>query len=309
MQSQIKSTNVRAYIYNFPTKRSHSMKAVAFAAPTVEEPKPGPDLAAIKTRQQATWASGDFARVAATIVYPAEQLAESADLQAGWRVLDIATGSGNAAIAAARRGCEAVGVDYVPALLERGRLRAKTELVDVEFVEGDAEKLPFPDASFDAVLSIYGVMFAPNQHKAASEMARVCRPRGTIALASWTPEGFIGETFRLFSGYVPPAPGLTPPVQWGNESHLRTIFGSTIRSITSTVRTMIFRYPDAATNVEFFRRYYGPTLKLFQAVGEAKEAQLTRDLEALANKYDRNRNPCGPVAIAADYLETIITRA
>ena len=285
------------------------MKAVAFAVPTPEAPKPGPDFPAIKVRQQATWASGEYARVAARIVYAAEQLAENASLQAGWNVLDVATGSGNLALAAARRGCHVVGLDYVPALLERGRLRARSELLDIEFVEGDAENLPFPDASFDAVMSIYGVMFAPNHARAAAEMARVCRPGGTIALASWTPEGFIGDTFRLFSTYVPPAPGLTPPVQWGNESHLQAIFGQAIRSISSTVRTYIFRFPSAAANVEFFRSYYGPTLKLFQAVGEDRQADLTRDLESLANRYDRNKNPGGPIAITAEYLETVITRA
>src|SRR5436309_13871235 len=179
-----------------------------------------PDLAAIKQRQQQTWASGDFAVVAARIVLVAEQLCDSADLHAGWRVLDVATGSGNAAIAAARLGCAAVGVDYVPALLERGRERAAAEHLDVRFVEGDAEDLPFPDASFDAVLSIYGVMFAPDHRRAAPELARVCRPGGRIALASWTPDGFIGETFRIFSSYLPPAPGLPPPVRWGDQGYL-----------------------------------------------------------------------------------------
>src|SRR5580765_752253 len=178
-----------------------------------------PDFTAIKQRQQATWASGDFAVVAARIVYQAEQLCETADLQAGWRVLDVATGSGNAALAAARRGCEAVGIDYVPALLERGRIRAEAEHLFVDFLEGDAEQLPFPDAAFDAVVSIYGVMFAPDHRRAASELMRVCRSGGRIALASWTPDGFIGETFRIFSRYLPPAPGLQPPVRWGDLGH------------------------------------------------------------------------------------------
>src|SRR4051794_14249031 len=162
-------------------------------------PQSPPDFAAVKRRQQATWASGDFAVVAARIVFQAEHLCETADLQAGWRVLDVATGSGNAALAAARRGCEAVGVDYVPALLQRGRARAAAERLDVEFVSGDAENLPFPDGLFDAVVSIYGAMFAPDHARAAAELARVCRPGGRIALANWTPDGFIGETFRVFS--------------------------------------------------------------------------------------------------------------
>src|SRR5215213_5943701 len=189
-------------------------------------PSLAPDFAAVKGRQQGTWASGDFAVVAARIVFQAEHLCETADLHAGWRVLDVATGSGNAALAAARRGCEAVGVDYVPALLRRGRARAAAELLDVEFVEGDAENLPFPDASFDAVVSIYGAMFAPDHHRAAAELARVCRPGGRIALASWTPDGFIGETFRIFSRYIPAPPGLQPPVRWGDEGYLETLFGT-----------------------------------------------------------------------------------
>ena len=208
------------------------------------EAAPGlvPDFAAVKRRQQGTWASGDFSAVAARIVFPAEHLCEAADLQAGWRVLDVATGSGNAALAAARRGCEAVGIDYVPALLERGRIRATAEQLDVRFVEGDAEDLPFPDASFDAVLSIYGVMFAPDHRRAAAELARVCRPGGRIALASWTPDGFIGETFRVFSRYLPPAPGLQPPIRWGEEDYLRELFGDNAASIASYPRTAIFRF-------------------------------------------------------------------
>src|SRR5262245_34979035 len=188
------------------------------------QPASSPDLAAVKAKQQATWASGDFSVVAARIVISAELLCEAANLQAGWSVLDVATGSGNAAIAAARRGCRAVGADYVPALLAAGRLRARAEHLDVEFVDGDAENLPFPDASFDAVLSIYGAMFAPDHRKTAAELIRVCRPGGVIGLASWTPTGFIGEMFRLVGRYIPAAPGLTPPVRWGDEAHLRSIF-------------------------------------------------------------------------------------
>src|SRR5262245_42359740 len=192
-----------------------------------------PVFAAVKTRQQTTWASGDFSVVASRIVFQAEHLCETADLLAGWRVLDVATGSGNAALAAARRGCEAVGVDYVPALLRRGRLRAEAEHLDVRFVEGDAEDLRFPDASFDAVISIYGVMFAPDHRRAVAELARVCRPGGRIALASWAPDGFIGETFRIFSRYLPPAPGLEPPVRWGDEGYLDSLFGHVAASVTS----------------------------------------------------------------------------
>lgn len=270
-------------------------------------PRPGPDFAAVKVRQQATWASGDFSVVAARIVYQAEHLCETADVQAGWRVLDVATGSGNAAIAAARRGCEAVGLDYVPALLERGRLRAAVDHLDVEFVEGDAERLPFPGASFDAVLSIYGVMFAPDHRRAAAELARVCRPGGKIALASWTPDGFIGETFRVFSRYLPPPAGLQPPVAWGDELYLEMLFGPAAASIASRRQTAVFRFRSAEENVDFFRTYYGPTLRAFEILDPLKREALRNDLLALARRYDRTGGT-GPVAIGADYLETVIVR-
>jgi ubiquinone/menaquinone biosynthesis C-methylase UbiE len=222
-------------------------------------------------------------------------------------VLDVATGSGNAAIAAARRGCRVIGVDYVPALLERGRVRAAAENLDVQFVEGDAENLDFPNAFFDAATSIYGVMFAPDHRRAAAELARVCRPGGRIALASWTPSGFIGETFRIFSRYLPPAPGLQPPVGWGDEVYLEALFGPVAASMTSYRRTAIFRFKSAEENVEFFRTYYGPTLRAFESLDPARRESLRNDLLALARRYDRNRGT-GPIAIAADYLETVIVR-
>jgi ubiquinone/menaquinone biosynthesis C-methylase UbiE len=267
-----------------------------------------PNFAAVKARQQATWASGDFSVVAACIVFQAEQLCETADIQADWNVLDVATGSGNAAIAAARRGCKVVGVDYVPALLERGRIRAAAEHLDVRFIEGDAEDLPFPNASFDAVLSIYGVMFAPNHERAASELVRVCRPGGRVALASWTPDAFIGETFRVFSRYLPPTPGLAPPVRWGDERYLESLFGTEIESITNYRRTAVFRFRSAEENVDFFRTYYGPTLRAFESLDAPRQEALRNELLELARRYDRNGG-AGPIAIAADYLETVIVRA
>lgn len=278
------------------------------ASVTLPVPAALPDLAAVKQRQQATWASGDFAVVAARIIFQAEHLCETADLQAGWRVLDVATGSGNAALAAARRGCDAVGVDYVPALLERGRNRAAAEQLAAEFVLADAEDLPFPTASFDAVTSIYGVMFAPDHQRAASELARVCRPGGRIALACWTPDGFIGETFQLFSRYLPPTPGLQPPVRWGDEDYQRALFGDSAASVAAYRRTAIFRFRSAEENVSFFRTYYGPTLRAFEALTPEKRDALHRDMVALARRYDRNAG-AGPIAIRADYLETVITRA
>lgn len=279
----------------------------AIHAVPVANSQPGIDYAAVKQRQQATWASGDFSLVAARILYQAEQLCETAELQAGWRVLDVATGSGNAALAAARRGCDVVGVDYVPALLERGRIRAEAERLSVDFLEGDAEQLPFPSASFDAVLSIYGVMFAPHHQRAAAELLRVCRPGGRIALACWTPDGFIGETFRLFSRYLPPAPGLQPPIRWGDEAYQKELFGNGVASVTSYPRTAIFRYRSAEENVDFFRTYYGPTLRAFDALPAQRQTELNSDLISLVHRFDRNAGT-GPVAIAADYLETVIIK-
>jgi SAM-dependent methyltransferase len=263
--------------------------------------------AAVKQRQQEAWASGDFAVVAARIVLVAEQLCDTADLHAGWRVLDVATGSGNAAIAAARLGCTAVGIDYVPALLERGRLRAAAEGLPVELLVGDAESLPFPDSSFDAVTSVFGCMFAPDHAKAAAELLRVCRPGGTIALASWTPEGFIGEVFRTVGAHVPPPAGVPSPMLWGTESHLRELLGEGIAWLEVAERTFTWRFPSAEDFVSFFRAWYGPTLKAFAALeGDARDA-LEHDLVALARRFERLGGHA--TAIPATYTEAVaITR-
>jgi SAM-dependent methyltransferase len=262
-----------------------------------------PDLAAIKQRQQQMWASGDFSVVAAMIVIVAERLCDTADLRAGWRVLDVATGTGNAAIAAARLGCTAVGIDYVPALLERGRLRAAAERLPVELLDGDAEALPFEDGTFDAVTSVFGSMFAPDHAKAAAELARVCRPGGTIALASWTPEGFVGELLRTVGRHVPPPAGVQPPTLWGSESHLRELFGDRIESLVVHEQTFTFRFRSPEELVDVFRRTYGPTVKAFAAVeGDAADA-LELDLVELARRYDRIGD--GATAIPAAYTEAI----
>jgi SAM-dependent methyltransferase len=262
-----------------------------------------PDFGAIKQRQQIAWSSGDFHMVAARIVPIAERLVDAADLQAGWRVLDVATGSGNAAIAAARLGCEVIGVDYVPSLLERGRVRAEAEGLSVSYVEGDAEALPFEDDSFDAVTSVFGSMFAPDHAKAAAELLRVCVPGGTIALASWTPDGFIGELFRTVGAHVPPPAGVPAPMLWGTERHLRELLGDSITSLELTERTFTFRFPSAADLVSFFRRWYGPTLKAFAALeGEGRET-LERDLVALAERFDRLGGDA--IAIPATYAEAV----
>jgi SAM-dependent methyltransferase len=265
---------------------------------------PRPDLSALKDRQQQTWASGDYAAVAARIQPIAERLAEAADLQAGQRVLDVATGSGNAAIAAARLGTTAVGIDYVPSLLERGRERAAAEGLAVDLIEGDAEALPFADASFDAVISVFGSMFAPNHAQAAAELLRVSRPGGTIALASWTPDGFIGDLFRAQAAHVPPPAGVPSPMLWGTEAHLRELFGEGIAWLEVEERTFTWRFTSAEEFVAFFRRWYGPTLKAFAALeGDAQDA-LERDLVELARRSDR-LNCADAIAIPATYTEAV----
>ena len=267
-----------------------------------------PDLAAVKQRQQAAWASGDFAVVAARIVLVAEHLCDTADLQAGWRVLDVATGSGNAAIAAARHGCEVVGIDYVPALLDSGRRRAEAEGLAVAFVEGDAESLPFPDGSFDAVTSVFGSMFAPDHAQAAAELLRVTRPGGTIALASWTPDGFIGELFRTVAAYVPPPAGVQSPMLWGTEAHLRDLMGDSICSLEVAERTFTFRFTSAEDFVAFFRTWYGPTLKAFAALEGAARKELEADLIDLARRWNRLGGSAA-TALPATYIEAVaVTR-
>lgn len=267
---------------------------------------PQPDLAAVKQRQQQAWASGDYHAVAALIMVVAERLVDAADLHAGWRVLDVATGSGNAAIAAARLGVRSVGVDYVPSLLERARMRADAEGLAVELEVGDAEALPFPDASFDAVTSVFGSMFAPDHEKVAAELLRVTRPGGTIALASWTPDGFLGDFFRTMAAHVPPPAGVRSPMLWGTESHLRDLFGDGIASLDAVERTFTFRFQAAVEFVSYFRTWYGPTLKAFASLDDEAHEALERDLVALAMRHDRLGTDA--IAIPATYLEAVAIR-
>jgi SAM-dependent methyltransferase len=265
------------------------------------------DLAAVKQRQQQTWASGDFSMVGARIVLVAEQLCDRADLHAGWRVLDVATGSGNAAIAAARLGCTVVGLDYVPSLLDRARRRAAAECLHAEFVEGDAEALPFPDASFDAVVSVFGAMFAPDHTRTAAELLRVCRPGGRIALASWRPDGFIGELFRTVAAHVPPPAGVASPMLWGTEDHLHRLLGDHVEGLTVTDRTFTFRFRSPDEFVTFFRLWYGPTLKAFASLNDIASDALEADLIELATQVDRLGDD-DAVAIPATYTEALATR-
>lgn len=264
------------------------------------------DLAQVKRRQQQTWASGDYHAVAALIQPVADRLCEAADLQAGWSVIDVASGSGNAAIAAARCGCDVVGLDYVPALLARGRRRLEAEGLVAELVEGDAEAIPFPDGHFDAVLSVFGSMFAPDHEQTAAELARVCRPGGRIALTTWTPDGFIGEMFRVVAAHVPPPPGVASPLLWGSKPYLNELFRDKISAIACTERTFTFRFRSADDFVDYFRTYYGPTLKAFEASAGAGADALHDDLVELVGRHARTTGEA--VAIPATYLETVAVR-
>ena len=264
------------------------------------------DLAAIKRRQQAMWASGDFGVIAALIQPVAERLVDSADLAAGSLVLDVAGGTGNAALAAARCGCDVVCTDYVPALLERGRERARAEGFGIEFVEADAEALPCEDGEFDAVLSVFGAMFAPHQHRAAAELVRACRPGGLIGLASWTPEGFLGDVFRATAAHVPPPAGVASPMLWGTEAGIVDLLGDEVSSIRARRRTFTWRFRDGIEFVTTLRAWYGPTLKAFEAVGPEGAAALERDLVAVVERWARPRD--GAIAVPAEYLEVVAVR-
>ena len=278
------------------------MSPPADAAPPV-----APDLDAVKERQQKTWASGDFSVVASRIVFQAEHLCEAANLQAGWRVLDVATGSGNAAIAAARRGCEVVGIDYVPALLERARRRRDAEGLDAQFIEGDAEALPYANGQFDVVSSVFGAMFAPDQERTADELTRVTRSGGRIGLASWTPEGFIGQYFKTNAKHVPPPAGVRSPLQWGTSERIGELFGDVAAEIRLERRFYAFRARSPQAWIEDFRRYYGPTLKSFEAVGEAGREALENDLLELIAHF--NRAVDGTMVVPSEYLEVVLVKA
>lgn len=264
------------------------------------------DLAAVKRRQQQTWATGDFAAVGAMLVGVGETLCEAVDLHSGRRVLDVACGSGTAALAAARRFCDVTGVDFVPALLECGRERAAGERLPVDFREGDAEALPFPDADFDVVLSTFGMMFAPDQAQAAAELLRVCRPGGTIGLANWTPEGFSGQLFAVTARHVPFPPGLAPPTRWGTADGLRELLGAGVSELRIERRDFVMRFPSPEMWVEFFRVHFGPVVRAFAALDEAGQAAYSADLLAAVARF--NRADDGTMAVPSEYLEVVATR-
>ena len=268
---------------------------------------PGVDFAAVKIRQQVAWSTGNYAVVGTTLQIVGENLCEALDLRAGSRVLDVAAGNGNATLAAARRWCEVTSTDYVPALLESGRTRALAEGHTIRFQEADAENLPFADASFDAVVSTYGVMFTPDQERAAGELARVCRPGGRIGLANWTPESFIGQLFKTIGKYIPPAPGVKSPALWGTQARLEELFGRSAKAIRTTSREFTFRYRSAAHWIEVFRSFYGPMHKTFGALDAEKQAAFTRDVLALMERD--NRSGDGTLVLPSEYLEVVIERA
>jgi len=265
---------------------------------------PVADLAAVKNKQHLAWSSGDYAVVGTTLQIVGESLCEALDLRAGERVLDVAAGNGNATLAAARRWCDVVSTDYVPALLERGRTRASADGLPVKFEQADAENLPYPDHSFDVVMSTFGVMFTPDQDKAAAEMARACKPGGRIGLANWTPASFVGEIFKTMGKYVAPAAGVKSPALWGTEARLRELFGEQLDSMAIERKNFVFRYHNAAHWLEVFRTFYGPMHKAFGALDAVKQEALAADLITLAEKF--NRATDGTLVAPSEYLEVVI---
>jgi len=265
-----------------------------------------PDLAAVKNRQMAAWASGDYAVVGTTLQLVGELLAEACDLRWDEKVLDVAAGNGNATLAAARRGASVTSTDYVSELLDRGAERAAAERLNVTFQVADAEKLPFQDASFDAVVSTFGVMFAPDQAAAAAELSRVCRPGGRIGLCNWTPESLVGQMFKVLGRHLPPPKGLQSPALWGVELHLRSLFGRDAAAISVTPRRFNFRYRSAAHFIEVFRNWYGPVHKAFATLPADNARALERELTELLD----SRNVAGPASLVvpSEYLEVVVTR-
>jgi ubiquinone/menaquinone biosynthesis C-methylase UbiE len=263
-----------------------------------------PDYDAIKTRQQATWASGDYAVIGTTLQIVGESLCEAVDLSAGERVLDVAAGNGNATLAAARRFAEVTSTDYVGDLLQRGNERARAERLPVAFRQADAEALPFADSSFDVALSAFGVMFTPNQERAAAELVRVVRKGGRIGLANWTPDGFIGQLFKTLGKHVAPPAGAKSPALWGTEARLAELFAG--HHVSATKQIFHFRYKSPAHWIEVFKTYYGPTNRAFASLDAPKQAALEADILALLERL--NRSTVGTLVVPGEYLEVVITK-
>jgi len=264
------------------------------------------DLNALKARQHGAWSSGDYAIVGTTLQIVGEELCEALDIRAGQSVLDVAAGNGNATLAAARRWCQVTSTDYVPSLLERGRQRASADGLSVEFKEADAEALPFGDGAFDAVVSTFGVMFTPNQDRAASELARVCKSGGKIGLANWTPDGFIGQLFKTLGKYLPPPAGAKSPALWGTKARIDEMFGAQASNIQATRRHFAFRYRSPEHFIDIFKTYYGPVLKAFAALDAAKQDGLKRDMLALIATMNRSEDDT--MVVPSEYLEVVVTK-
>lgn len=275
-------------------------------APTAAPAAPATELAAIKARQQATWASGDYAVIGTTLQIVGETLCEAVDLRAGSKVLDVAAGNGNCSLAAARRWCEVTSTDYVPALLDEGRRRAEGERLAIRFQEADAEHLPFDDQAFDVVLSSFGVMFTPDHHRAASELLRVCRRGGRIGLANWTPRSFVGQLFTVVGRHVAPPPALVPPSRWGSADYVQALLGAEAKDVQTTPRDFTFRYRSVDHWIEVFRAWYGPVHRAFAGLPADGHARLTRDLRALVASC--NTSGDDTVVIPSEYLEVVITK-
>ena len=264
------------------------------------------DLVAMKSRQHAAWSSGDYSVVGTTLQIVGEELCEALDVRAGQKVLDVAAGNGNVSLAAARRWCDVVATDYVPALLDRARERADAERLDIEFCEADAEALPFANNAFDIVVSTFGVMFTPDQDQAAAEMLRVCRPGGKIGLANWTPAGFIGNLFKTIGAYMPPPAGAKSPALWGTRERIAQLFEPQAHQIVAQERNFVFRYRSPEHMLDVFRTTYGPLLKTFAALQPAMQTALHQDLVALIARF--NRSGSGAVVVPSAYLEAVIVR-
>ena len=280
---------------------------VTSAASVSQTPRSDPiDLKAVKARQQGAWSSGDYAIIGTTLQIVGEELCEALDIRAGQKVLDVAAGNGNTSLAAARRWCDVVASDYVPALLDGARERATAERLDIAFREADAEALPFPDEAFDVVVSTFGVMFTPDQDRAASELVRVCKRGGKIGLANWTPDGFIGQVFKTIGRHVPPPLGVKSPALWGTRAQLAALFEAHAASIKSAQRNFVFRYRSPAHWLEVFKTYYGPLLKTFAALDPTAQAALENDLKALIGQFNRSGDES--MVVPGEYLEVVITR-
>jgi SAM-dependent methyltransferase len=262
-------------------------------------------LSTVKQPQQATWSVGDYAAVGARTLLTSELLCESVDLHAGERVLDVACGSGNAALAAARRFCRVVGVDDVPELLERAHQRAQAEGLEVTFLEGDAEDLPFPDGSFEVVLSACDAMFTPDQERTVGELLRVCRPGGRIGMVNWTPSGYVGELVAAIGRHLPPPAGLKPPVLQGSQERLRELFGTQV-AVTAPRRSLLWRFLSAEHQVEFFAGFHGPTAKVLQALGPDRAGALKAELLEVARRFDVSEDDT--LVLRLDYLEVVVRK-